>query len=157
MSDGGMNPAEGDALRRLEALRDAEVPDPGPLYWAAFQGRVQQRLTADPPARRWVPWAGMAVAATLLVFMWTGGRISRHAPAPTPPGPTADRSLASLDAWEADDLDGALDQIMGHGPTGTLTGDLEDLSAEEKQTLLEDLRTELSLTTVPAPAGQDPA
>ena len=157
MSKDGVNSPDEDALGRLEALRDTPVPDPGPLYWTAFPGRIQQRLAGDPPARRWVPWAGVAMAATLLLFVWMGGRLSQDPPISSLPGPVADSPMVTLDQWDAVDLDGTLDQVLGEGRPGTLAIDLQDLSPEEKQALLDNLRTELSRTLTPAPGGQGPA
>jgi hypothetical protein len=152
-----LNLADRDALQQVEALRDAAVPDPGPLYWAAFQGRLQERLAAGPPARRWIPWAGMAVAATLVMLMWMGGRVLEHHPDTVLPGEAALTALDMLNAWEGDHLDGALDLILGERPTGVLAGDLQDLTLDEKQALLENLRDELSRSAAPVPAGQGPA
>jgi len=152
-----LTPADRKALQQVEALRDAPVPDPGPLYWAAFQDRVQQRLAAGPAARRWVPWAGMAVAATLLMLMWIGGRVLQPRPATSPPGEATLTALDTLNGWEDDHLDGALDLILGEGSTGALAGDLQDLTQDEKQALLESLRSELSQPSDPVPAGQGPA
>jgi hypothetical protein len=149
-----LDPSDSATLRQVEDLMQAPVPDPGPLYWAAFQGRVQDRLANRPATRRWVPWTGMAVAATLMTFMWMGGRMLDSDPATSLPGEPA---ITVLDTWDGDNLDGTLDLALGLNPATNLGGDLDHLSPEEKQVLLESLRTELMESSPTAPAGPGPA
>ncbi len=86
---GDMDANQAAALSRVEELRDRTVPDPGELYWAGFTRRVHLRLPS--PARRWVPWAGMAAAAaSLMLVMWIGGRTI--SPSPTTGDSDPDRT-----------------------------------------------------------------
>lgn len=142
---GDMDPDQAAALRRVEKLRESTVPDPGELYWAAFTRRVHMRLPSAAPL--WVPWAGMAAAASLMLVMWIGGHAITLSPAPG----DSDPELAVLATWEQDRVDGALDQVLGETGPDLLAGEIPDLTLADKQDLLDSLREELSR------AGSPPA
>lgn len=138
------------ALRRVEELRNSAVPDPGERYWAGFASRVHLRLPSSAP--RWVPWAGMAAAASLMLLMWIGGRAITLSPMPDHP----DSGLAVLATWEEDLVDGALDQILGETGADLLAAEIPALTLAAKQDLLASLREELSRAGAPAAPGLIP-
>jgi predicted anti-sigma-YlaC factor YlaD len=61
---------------RLEAARDgmawareADVPEPSPLYWQAFPGQVDRRLARERRRFRLALWPGLAALAAGLAFI----------------------------------------------------------------------------------------
>ncbi|MCZ6833347.1 MAG: hypothetical protein O7F11_06345 [Acidobacteria bacterium] len=149
---GDMDANQAAALSRVEKLRDRTVPDPGELYWAGFTRRVHLRLPS--PARRWVPWAGMAAAAaSLMLVMWIGGRTI----SPSPTTGDSDQGLAILATWEEERVDGALDQILGETGADLLAAEIPALTLAAKQDLLDSLREELSQAGAPSAPGLNPS
>lgn len=72
-------------------LRDAEVPDPGPVYWSGFEARLRTRLAARRAAgRRRVFYAAAAAALVVALGLGvvlgrrSGGGLSETAGAPAP-------------------------------------------------------------------------
>jgi len=71
----------------MALAREAEVPEPPPLYWEAFDKKLGRRLAEDRP-RRWMPWtAAAALAAGLAVVVLRS---------PQPPAPVAPAAPAVL-------------------------------------------------------------
>ena len=90
--------AQIDGMRAaLERLREADVPEPPPLYWPAFRRQVARRLEEDArrPRRRtawlWLPALAGAAALALAVVP----RLDWRAPAPVTLAPAA----AFVPAW----------------------------------------------------------
>lgn len=133
--------------------RDAEVPEPSPLYWGAFRRQVGRRISDEAPGasfgQRWRLVPALAAAAVLVAFMsfvptgvWKRGA-----------GPVGDE--VSLPAWSAlpsAGEDGGLFVIQALAPTaedlGAVAGChgvdcLSDLSDDETQALAEALRGEI--------------
>jgi len=133
---GDLDLDQATALGQVEALRDGPVPDPGEAYWAGFTARVRRRTPA--PARAWVPWAGLATAAGLMLVMWMGGRALTQAPA------QPDQGLMVLTTWEEDRVEIALDQVLGETGTDPLAGEIAEMPLADKQALLNTLRDELA-------------
>jgi hypothetical protein len=49
-----------ELVATLSAAREADVPEPSPLFWDHLSARVHERVAAEPPARprwidRWIP------------------------------------------------------------------------------------------------------
>jgi hypothetical protein len=145
------------AASGLELAREADVPEPSPLFWDSFRRQVDRRIQAGDPAPVWrrfaaAPW--LAVAAALLVavavLMPRG-----HAPAPD------DARSPVLPAWSAlppaeEDPGLALLAVVVPGTTGL--GPLAEcqglgdclteaaaLSDEESDALTEALQRELEV------------
>lgn len=82
----------------LLELTGADVPEPSPLYWEAFQRQVAERVQALPDQRvrdRWM-WAPALVAAALTVAVIA----PRSSKGPVP-FPTASHVASTLPAWSA--------------------------------------------------------
>lgn len=84
---------DADVLRAMHSLAAADdIPEPSPLFWDHFSGRVAEELRREPlptPPTRWipVPFATWAAAGTIVVLListvvW---RTTLHAPAPHVP------------------------------------------------------------------------
>jgi hypothetical protein len=123
-----------------DLAREADVPEPSPLYWEAFRGKVRGRVAAERSWRRaaWMP-ALAAAAVTAIAIGWLGPARNPSAPVPT------------LPAWSAslpadDDLVAlaALDEGAGAAVTGCsrLSDCLSDLSEEETSALADALSEE---------------
>jgi len=112
--------------------REAEVPEPSPLYWEAFRRNVGRRIESDSTGRGW-RWAWLpVVAAAAAVLLAVPALRPPSAPAPLLPAwsalPPADQDaglsvLAGLDIADADlsAVDGERDVVES----------LADLSDEE--------------------------
>jgi hypothetical protein len=136
----------------LELTRDAEVPEPPPLYWEVFRRQVSRRISEEAPARRalgfWLFPALAAAAAVLIafgLFRAPGVTNGREAAVVTLPAWTAlppaeeDEGLEVLQAVAAEG--GALDAAL---PAPSVDRALSDLSDEESQVLADALRRELA-------------
>jgi hypothetical protein len=79
-----------EAAGGWDLAREADVPEPSPLYWEAFRGKVRGRVAAERSWARtaWVP-ALAAATLTALAIGWLG--TGRDAPVPA----------ATLPAWSA--------------------------------------------------------
>jgi hypothetical protein len=133
-----------EARAGLALARTAEVPEPSPLYWQAFQRGVGRRLSQRPRPSRRLAWpAAAALAAALLYVAF---------PLAPPQAPPA--AEPTLPAWSAlpaaEDDDGLLilqSVARQLGPDADCQG-LEDcvvqLSDEEGDALAEMMRRERS-------------
>lgn len=130
-----------EAAAGFDLAREAEVPEPSPLYWEAFRRQVRGRVAAERSWRRaaWVP-ALAAATVTAVAIGWL-------APVDRPAGPAA-----TLPAWSAalpadDELFAlaALEEGAGAAVIGCtgLSDCLSGLSEEETIALAEALDEEL--------------
>lgn len=79
-------------LRALveEAAHDAEVPEPSPLFWDHFQGRVLTAVQSEEPARPawWATWLDprtfVAIGAVLVAVTVSAALYMSRTIAPTP-------------------------------------------------------------------------
>jgi len=160
--------AEAAAARdALEVARQADVPEPSPLFWDHFSARVRAGIDAEPiPVRRWtwvrwpVPVLGGVVAilvAAVTIPTWRGLENSEPG---RPPDPVASLEELHADLLVSDDTvgddpwdlvvslarglawDEAMEAVMAVRP-GTADGALLLLSAEERTALVGLLRAEL--------------
>jgi hypothetical protein len=132
----------------LMLAREAELPEPSPLYWDALCRNVAARIAEEPAPSGWFArlqpaLAGLAVAASLAGAILIGGR-----------GPVAAPAAATLPAWSAlppraDDAGLlALEGAIGSGET-SLTGCdglarcLATLTDDETRALAAAVREEL--------------
>lgn len=116
------------ATAGLELAREADIPEPSPLFWDAFRRQVDQRIEAGDQEPAWkriafgglAPW--MAAAATLLVAVAV--MLPRaQAPAPVPP------ASSGLPAWSALPMvedESALDMLAAVVPGSTGLGPLAE-------------------------------
>jgi len=128
--------------------RDAEVPEPSPLYWEAFRRQVDRRIGAEAPPRPWAWLLPLAAAAAVAVVALPllRSRLVEHAPV----------DGARLAAWSslppADEDDGlavlqevslAESDLVSVRESRSADDVLTDLSDEETTALAEALRHEL--------------
>jgi hypothetical protein len=132
----------------LSLAREAEVPEPSPLYWEAFRRQVDRRIDSEPAPRRW-PWllpvATAAAVALLALPLLRSRSIERASPAP-PRLP----AWSSLPPSEEDDglavLEGvslAESDLVSVREGRSVDDVLTDLSDDETAALTEALRHEL--------------
>ncbi len=135
------------ALRSGLALaREADVPEPSPLYWETFRSQVDVRLVRESSTAAWSFRPALATAAALvaLLALLPLSRTSVPArPATLPawsalPPPAEDLSLALLSGLDAPEED----LLAGSARQG-LSGLLADLSEAERVELLKVLESEL--------------
>ena len=124
-----------------ELAREAEVPEPSPLYWEAFRRTVGRRIESESAGRSW-RWAWLPVAATAAAVLLTVPALRpSFSPVPVLPAwsalPPADQDaglavLEGLDIADADlsAVDGERDVIES----------LADLSDEESRAFQDALR-----------------
>lgn len=132
-----------DARAGLSMAAGAEAPEPSPLFWDAFRGRVASAIDAPPARSRYrgfvLPaFLATAAMAAVIAFLPNDG-----------PAPVA--APASLPAWSslpaADDA--ALEGFPGAASADDLAGChdvaecVADLSDEESRAFAEALRAEL--------------
>jgi hypothetical protein len=115
----------------LLLAREADVPEPSPLYWEAFRQQVGRRISEErTPSRAWLlPLAAAAAAAAFLVPL--AGGVGQHG---TRPGPV-------LPAWSAlppADEDDGLALLAGSGVAES------DLAAVAESRDVEELLGDLS-------------
>jgi len=125
-----------DRLRAaLDDLGAEPVPEPDPLYWVSFGGRLRERIAAAGAASR--RRAGLLIAAALVAacglglaatFRWPGR--SAHMPGGPVPAPVAAGGAAAgaaaggNDAFAEARFDAALETMIGAGGVKA-GGDLE--------------------------------
>lgn len=124
----------------LEEVSQLEDFDPGPLYWAQFNGRLNRKVVAaKKPRRQWLVWGGstLVAAALLLIFLPVRATVSPE------PGFDSlnDQTLALIyEAYYDVEQDDALAFDLGSGTETILDamdpgldelGELDLLSEEE--------------------------
>lgn len=65
-----------------EAARDAEIPEPSPLYWEHLSQRVHDAIRQAPPHARWralLEWRGALAAAAAVMLLVIGTTLSWRA------------------------------------------------------------------------------
>jgi hypothetical protein len=86
----------------ISKLREAEVPEPSPLFWEHLSQRVHDAVAAEPvPSRSWsgrinFAWAGGIVAIAMVVLAVTVSM--RHAPVASGPAVGAPEVVADAAA-----------------------------------------------------------
>jgi hypothetical protein len=133
-----------EAEEALALLRQADVPEPSPLYWESLRSGVKRRIAED--GRRvsaWTLLVPLAAAAALVAMFWSGGGTRPRPTAPQPalsswsplPAADADESLQVLEGLAAAGQDAAdWDETSGLQPY------LASLTDEESRALAESLR-----------------
>ena len=149
---------EAPALSRIiAALRVDEVPDPGPVYWAAFTGRLRSRIAAGSPRR--AVWLVPALAAAAAVLIASGLAIHRWTRSPqtsrtdltasqgsTGAALTAEARFEALLTGSPNrdenrrQAESILDELVPIDPL-ELDDALDTLTPEEAAILIEDLRS----------------
>jgi hypothetical protein len=159
--DGGTGPARAhvetctecrsrvDEVRQgLQLAREAEVPEPSPLYWEAFRRQVGRRISDErPAARAWRLVPALAALAAVVAFAVV---TSHHAAV------RDDEPAPTLPAWSAlppSDQDAGLDVLQALSPSAEDLGVVEscrgvescvvDLNDDESRALVEVLRGEM--------------
>lgn len=102
-----------EARSGLDLAREADVPEPSPLYWEAFRRSVERRIVAEAERRgwrrTWLPVFAAAAALALIVPALRGP--GRPSPAPALPAWSAlppadeDTALAVLEGVALADAD----------------------------------------------------
>jgi hypothetical protein len=166
MSPSDRRRPDGDEARRLlELLRDSEVPDPGEAYWSAFPGRLRRAMEPEARGRwgwvAWPAWGALAAAAVLVLLVWVRpdsyrepvsgtGPLATSRPsdtswtAPPPGSPLRAAGNGSAAAQKA--LEGTLGALAGRSDAFVPAEYVSQLTAEEREALLESLRAELDDT-----------
>jgi hypothetical protein len=132
-----------DARVGLAMAAGAEAPEPSPLFWDAFRGRVASAIETEPRPRR---FGGFFVPALLA----TAAMVAVVTLLPTEPGAPAlsPAPLAASSAVPAAD-DAALEGFPGTASADDMAGChdvaacVADLSDEESRAFAEALRAEL--------------
>lgn len=81
----------------LDSLREADVPEPSPLYWPAFRRQVARRLDDDARRPRWrAAWLWLpALAGAAALALALAPRLGWRAPVPATLAP----AVAFVPAW----------------------------------------------------------
>jgi hypothetical protein len=133
-------PRVAEARAGLSMAAGAEAPEPSPLFWDAFRGRVASAIEA-PPARRgyrgFVLPAFLATAAIVAAITFLP--LDGPAPVAVPASLPAWSSLPAADETVLDGFQGA-DDLAGCRDVAECVADLSD---EESRAFAEALRAEL--------------
>jgi hypothetical protein len=137
-----------DARQALRLAREAEVPEPSPLYWETFRRRVGRRIVVDEPSPgAWRLPAFAALAALIAALSLLPAPRTRPGASPGPPLPAWSALPASEDdagfALIEGLATGALD-LATAADCGGVAECLAGLSDAESQALVEVLRRELA-------------
>lgn len=124
----------------LSMIGGADAPEPSPLFWDAFRGRVASAIEAPPARRRYSGFllpAFLATAATVAVIAFLPNEAS--VPAPSPP------SWASAPAADEAAIEGfpaavSAEEMVGCRDVAECVADLSD---DESRAFAEALRAEL--------------
>ena len=132
-----------EARAGMALAREADVPEPSPLYWETFHREVGRRLAGSPGPWRRVLWPAVAALAAGLWFLALP-RPEPEAPAPPAallqawsalPGPDEDPGLPLLRAVAA--------QLEPEAECAPLEECVAELSDDESGALAEMLRGEV--------------
>jgi len=136
------------AAEGLTVAREAEVPEPSPLYWEAFRRQVGRRIGTEAPPRRraWLLPLATAAAAMLVAVPLLKSRVLERPPAAAPvlpawsalPPAEEDDGLAVLKGLALAESD-VVSVRDGRGVDDVLT----ELSDDETTALADALRREL--------------
>jgi hypothetical protein len=171
--------AEAAGIREaLAGLREAEVPEPSPLFWEQFSARVSRavrepgaeaRVTSPGPGwRPWAGWAwtlgGAAVTAALLTVAFLPRSVTPPpaavATAVAPVSPEDAPESANGEDWAfIADAAGSLDydEVRAIGATvwpGTVELAVQDLDADEQRELARLLEEAIAQARQPAGASE---
>jgi hypothetical protein len=143
------------ATAGLDAARDAEVPEPSPLFWQSFRRQVDSRIRSQTPSWRRLavsPWLAAAAAVVAAVALLVPGGPERG------PAPAASVILPAWSPLPPADEDPGLEVLAAVVPEtasadaladcqglGDCLADAADLSDEERAALAEDLRREMGV------------
>jgi hypothetical protein len=124
-----------------ELAREAEVPEPSPLYWEAFRRTVGRRIESESAGRSW-RWAWLPVAATAAAVLLTVPA-QRHSFSSVPvlpawsalPPADQDAGLTVLEGLDIADAD--LSAVDGERD---VVESLADLSDDESRAFQDALR-----------------
>jgi len=137
-----------EAETTLAGLRQAELPEPSPFYWAALRRNVRARVETSRRVWRWAPLA--AAAAVLVAIVSLGPRPGQHVPAPEPRLPAWAALPPAAEDPALEVIEGALaeapESTLAAAPPGGCSGlapCLASLSESETRALVESLRSEL--------------
>lgn len=136
----------------LDLARDADVPEPPPLYWEVFRRQVGNRISEEAPARRTLgSWLFPALATAAGIAIAFGLLRAPDADSPRASDP------ATLPAWSAlppADEDEGLEVLQALAAAGNpldaalpphgVAVELSDLSDEESEVLADALQHEMS-------------
>jgi hypothetical protein len=130
-----------EARAGLSLAAQADAPEPSPLFWDAFRGRVASAIETEPRARRFggffVPALLVTAAMVVVVtFLPTAGR---QAVVPPPPL-TASSALPAIDDAALDGTQTSAEELAGCRDVAECVADLSD---EESRAFAEALRAEL--------------
>lgn len=140
-----------EASAGLAGARDAEVPEPSPLYWESFRASVSRRLGEEPapavPHAVWRAWLALGAAALAVVVALLPASRPSDPPATLPawsalPAQAEDEAFGVLEG-----LTGEADEVRALAVDGECQGlgeCLSGLSEEESRKLAEALKAELS-------------
>jgi hypothetical protein len=137
-----------EARAGLELGRQADVPEPSPLYWESFRRQVGRRLDAQRSPRRFGPLPALGGLAALAAVVY--GLLI------VPPRPTDTARDAALPAWRplpaaSDDLGAVVIEALAPTEDDLALVSacrglecLEGLSDDETRAVAEALRAELA-------------
>lgn len=132
-----------DARAGLSMAAGAEAPEPSPLFWDAFRGRVASAIEVEPRQRRFGGFFAPALLATaamvaMIAFFSRGGPAPVVAPGSLPVW----SSLPAADDAALEGFPGAVaaDELAGCRDVAACVADLSD---EESRAFAEALRAEL--------------
>lgn len=147
----------------LREARENEIPEPSPLFWDGLSVRVSEQVAAAPVEPRRSRWAWRVLVpsavgiAALALAVWIE-RGATKPPAPAPVAATASAAsaaeVAATDGGGEDESWAMLGDMAGEFDVDTLSDSLGtssaavdsgvyDLTAEERASLAELLRTEM--------------
>lgn len=142
------------AAAGLEAAREAEVPEPSPLYWESFRRQVGTLIRSESsPWRRAAvsPWLAAAAAVVAAVAL-----LLPRAPEPRPPATSTSAVLPAWSPLPPAEEDAGLELLAAVAPSangaeplaecqglGECMTEAAALSDEERAVLTEALRREM--------------
>lgn len=140
---GACGPRVAELRETLELARQAEVPEPSPLYWDAMRNGVSRRIAEERRLPRFVILVPLAAAAALVAVLWMGPRAAP--PRESPPPPLA--AWSALPPVEQDDglrvlegLASANGGLAEWSEAGGLGSYLANLTEEESRVVADTLR-----------------